>query len=517
MNAPTHYSLLVVRNGYLVYERYFHGSYAAQENNIKSMSKSVLSVLTGIAIEEGRIEGIDDRVQRFFPEYFQPSFDPRKFEITVEDLLTMRGGLEWSENTAVSWRMWSSRDWIRHMIESPLVSNPGEVFNYNTGLTHVLSGVLTRATGQSTLDYARTRLFEPLGMHCTRWSRDPMGYYFGGSEVWLTSRDLARFGLLALRRGSWEDRQIVSERWMHESTRVRVRTWGNPEPGDGYGYLWWTGLVHGYPMFYASGYGGQHIFVVPELDLVMVMTANSDSPNAPGSVYERPFNVLWSWVVPAITGPAPAFESRGVVSAADYSPVLAPGSFASLFGSGLALVSTTWDSAMPLDGRLPESVGGVRVRIGDRFAPLSYAGPGQVNFLVPADLTPGRYSLDVLTARGNAHGEIDVAAASPAWFNTGVCRAKRGQVVELYASGLGPVNPAAPVSRGLTEPLPLITRPRVSDGTREYPVEWAGLVYAGVYQVNVRIPENADPGSAKLRLTAGDRTSAGVAEVEIRE
>jgi CubicO group peptidase (beta-lactamase class C family) len=136
-NSPTRYSLLVIRNGYLVFERYYHGSHAGQANNIKSMSKSVLSVLTGIAIEDGRIGGTSRRLHEFFPEFFHAGLDARKFDITLEHMLTMTAGFEWDENTEISDRLWRSSNWMRTMIEFPMADAPGETFNYNTGLTHL--------------------------------------------------------------------------------------------------------------------------------------------------------------------------------------------------------------------------------------------------------------------------------------------------------------------------------------------------------------------------------------------
>jgi CubicO group peptidase (beta-lactamase class C family) len=131
---------------------------------------------------------------------------------------------------------------------------------------------LTRLSGTSTREYAASRIFVPLGISCHRWTQDPAGYYFGGSEVWLTARDLAKFGLLVARRGRWEDRQVAPAGWMDDSTRLRIRT--GSRLGD-YAYWWWKYTLGCYPVTLASGYGGQNIFVVPDLDLVVVTTARS--------------------------------------------------------------------------------------------------------------------------------------------------------------------------------------------------------------------------------------------------
>ncbi len=513
-NCPTRYSLLVVRNGYLVFERYYNGSYASQANNIKSMSKSVLSVLTGIAIQEGRIRGVDQKLHEFYPEYFHDGLDPRKCEITLEHLLTMTAGFEWDEFSTITDRLWGSSNWQRTMIEWPMTSDPGQVFNYNTGLTHLLSGILTKVSGTSTLAYARSRLFDPLGMTCQRWTQDPMGIYFGGSEVWLTARDLAKFGLLALRRGRWEDSEIVNPGWLRESTRIHARN-GLGWPMGDYGYLWWNKPQQGYPVILASGYGGQYLFLVPDLDLMVVTTANSRIPVENVIVYTQPFDLLSRYILPAVVGPAPSIEPGGIVQSADYTPVLAVGSFGSVFGRGLSLVENTWDADMPADGRLPTSVGGVQIRIGGRKAAVSYAGPNQVNFLIPPDLAPGRHRVELLTARGGASAEVDVADAAPAWFQMERKRVRPGDAVELYASGLGRTDPAAPVGAVIREPLALVSPPEVLVAGRAATVEWSGLVYAGVYQVNVRIPADTPPGEARVQLRVAGRTSASDALLEV--
>lgn len=513
-NYPTRYSLLIVRNGYLVFEKYYNGSYALQANNIKSMSKSVLSVLTGIAIQEGRIRSIEQKLPEYFPEYFHDGLDPRKPDITIKHLLTMTAGFEWDDFSPDCAKLWGSRDWQRTMIEWPMAEDPGARFNYNTGLTHLLSGILTRVSGTSTLSYANWRLFSPLGITCYRWTQDPMGIYFGGSEVWLTARDLAKFGLLVLRKGKWEDRAIVNREWLRESTRIHARN-GIGWPMGDYGFLWWNKPQQGYPVILASGYGGQYVFLVPDLDLVVVTTADSTIPAENKVVYTQPFDLLSRFILPAAVGPAPSIEPGGIVHSADYTPVLAAGSFGSIFGCGLSLVENTWDGDMPADGRLPASVAGVRVRIGGRTAAVSYAGPLQINFLIPPDLAAGRQRVEVLTARGNASAEVDVADTAPAWFSIGPKRVRPGEPVELYASGLGPTEPAAPPGAVVPGPLPLAAPPEVIVAGRKATVDWSGLVYAGVYQVNIRVPADTPLGEARVQLRAGGRTAASDAILEV--
>jgi uncharacterized protein (TIGR03437 family) len=337
-----------------------------------------------------------------------------------------------------------------------------------------------------------------------------MGYHFGGSEVWLTARDLARFGLLVARKGRWEDRQLAPAQWIEDSTRLRIRT--GSRHGD-YGYWWWKYTLGGYPVTLASGYGGQNIFVVPDLDLVVVTTARSDLTDQPETVYAQPYEFMAQYILPAVAGPAPAISDGGVRNAADSGRRLAPGSFASVFGTGLALIETGWDSAMSADGFLPTGVGGVRVRIGGRDAHPSWVSPRQVNFLVPSDLPAGTHRVHVITARGTASSDVEVLETAPAWFVTlrdgrplACPRPVRpGEVVELYVSGLGPTEPVAAPGTVIRSPLRLPALPEVRIGGRTADVEYGALIEAGLYQLNVRVPAALTSGDAPLSLAGAAR------------
>jgi len=521
--CPTRLSLLVVRNGRLVFERYYHGSYSSQANNIKSMSKSILSVLTGVALDEGLLTGVDQKLDEFFPEYFRPGDDPRKHDVTLEHLLTMTAGFEWVENGAIAGRCFSSPDWHRFTIESSLTSNPGEVFNYNTALTHLLSGILTKVSGTTTRDFATSRLFDLLGMTCTWWSRDPRGYYFGGSEVWLTPRDLAKFALLFLREGRWEDRRIVSDQWLHEASRLRVRTgaggWGF---GD-YGYLFWTKNLGGYPTTLCSGYGGQNIFLIPDLDLAVVTTARSDYSNVPYAYYMDPYNILTTYILPAVKLGPPEINPGGVAHLPDHGARLARGALASVSGHEFSLLETTWDDAIAVDGGLPEGIGGVRVFLNGRAAYPSLVKNDGIQFLVPPDLPAGSYTLEIRTAQGSAYKEVEVAEYAPAlytsrrggqsWANLRPVRP--GAIVDLRASGLGPSVPPAPVGSVLDQPRPLAETPEVLVGDRPAQVVSAELASTGIWRLSIRVPGEIPSGPALVRVRAGGVLSEAEALLDI--
>jgi CubicO group peptidase (beta-lactamase class C family) len=271
--------MLVSQRGQVVLERYWRGAAGDRTTNIKSASKSVLSVLVGIAIQEGHIRGVDQPISDFFPDYFaRADVDPAKRGITVGNLLSMQSGLEsTSFNEYGAWV--SSRDWVRAALDQPVVDQPGGRMLYSTGSTHLLSAILTRATGRSTWAYANEKLAEPMGFRIRPWQRDPQGIYFGGNDMYLTPRQMLRFGQMYLDGGAYGGRQIVPAAWVRESVRPRT---SSPYNGHGYGLGWWSRDSAGRRVFFAWGYGGQYIFVVPELELVAVFISESDGPRAPG-------------------------------------------------------------------------------------------------------------------------------------------------------------------------------------------------------------------------------------------
>ncbi|HEX6367724.1 MAG TPA: serine hydrolase [Longimicrobium sp.] len=271
--------ILVSQRGQMVMERYIGDAGADRAANVKSASKSVLSVLVGIAIREGHIRGLDQPISDFFPDYFaRQGGDPRKRAITVGHLLSMQSGLEsTSFNEYGAWV--SSRDWVRAALDQPVVDEPGGRMLYSTGSTHLLSAILTRATGKSTWAYANEKVAQPMGFRIRPWQRDPQGIFFGGNDMYLTPRQMLRFGQMYLDGGVYQGRQIVPRDWVRESVRPRT---SSPYNGHGYGLGWWSKESGGRRVFFAWGYGGQYVFVVPELEMVAVFISQPDGPRAPG-------------------------------------------------------------------------------------------------------------------------------------------------------------------------------------------------------------------------------------------
>jgi CubicO group peptidase (beta-lactamase class C family) len=272
------YSVLVIRNGYLVAEQYFNGQDKYDANTIASASKSYIGVLIGIALKENYLTSLDQKMMDFFPEYITPGLDPRKFDITIRHLLTMRAGYL-ADSTYDHWGQWiSSNDWMKFALDVDLVADPGQNWNYSTSSTHLLSGILTKATDMSTREFAEEYLFKPLQISCWYWHKDPHGYYCGGWEMYFSPRDMARFGLLYLNKGFVDGKQIVPAEWVEESIKTHTKL--NIKLGvskkSGYGYLWWLGSDLDYDYYFASGHAGQYILIIPNLDMVIVTTANTN-------------------------------------------------------------------------------------------------------------------------------------------------------------------------------------------------------------------------------------------------
>ena len=274
-SLPRLHSLLVSRGGKLVFEHYYNGARATRPVNIKSASKSIISALVGIAIDRGLIAGPRQPIAPFFPnlaDLLSGDGYPRRSEITIEDLLSMRSGLETTSNRNYG-RWVRSGNWVRHILSRPFVSLPGTSMEYSTGNTHLLSAILTKVTGTSTWQFAQESLARPLGFTLARWPQDPQGIYFGGNDMLMTPRQMLAFGELYLRNGRYNGRQVIPERWVADSQIPRTQS--RRESDRFYGYGWWIRELAGHPAYYAWGYGGQFVFIVPDLDLVVVTTSSS--------------------------------------------------------------------------------------------------------------------------------------------------------------------------------------------------------------------------------------------------
>ena len=275
-NYPNLYSILVQKDGAIVYEKYYQGHNADTYTHVFSVTKSVMSALVGIALDKGMIQSIDQPIADYLPEIFPDPDKYNKKEITIRHALTMTSGLSPTDQSLNRWM--ASPDWFAYTVNQPKDLPAGKKFSYNTGLTHLLSGVITRASGMSTKDFADRYLFGPLGITNYRWETDPKGYYGGGHLIYLTPRDMAKFGQLYLQHGLWNGEQVVPEIWVDESTRSQVAV----DDHTSYGYLWWIYSTYdsksntALPTYAAHGMGNQQIIVIPERDLVVTITCDPD-------------------------------------------------------------------------------------------------------------------------------------------------------------------------------------------------------------------------------------------------
>lgn len=270
---PALRSLIVMRDGEVEIEQRFNGGPSLDTPvNIKSASKSVISALVGMALERRILESVDQPVVSVLGDQMPASPDPRLGEVTVGNLLSMQAGLE--RTSGDNYGRWVSSDnWVRYALSRPFVEEPGGAMLYSTGSTHLLSAMLTRASGRSTLELARDWLGEPLDIAIPAWTRDPQGIYLGGNNMAMSPRALVRFGELYRMNGVVNGRRVLPADWIERSWTPRTTS---PWSGEEYGYGWFISEAGGYPVRYAWGYGGQMVYVVPGLNLTVVMTSATD-------------------------------------------------------------------------------------------------------------------------------------------------------------------------------------------------------------------------------------------------
>lgn len=273
-------ALMIIRHGYIVAEWYFDGFAQNQLHESASMAKSITSILVGIALDEGKIPSPNQSVAEYFPEWRAPAADSRKQKITIANLLSMTSGLSWDSED--SQRMRTSGNWLSYVLEKPVADSPGTRWVYSNGDTTLLSGIVRNATGKSLFSYGREKFFGPLNLHELKWNQDAAGTTDGGAGMEATARDFSKIGLLCLKRGRWENRQIVSEKWVVMTTQT------NPVAKD-YGYLWWR-FPDAAPRlenaFYAHGARGQYLLVIPSLDMVVTRLGRS-SPEVNKTYFPR--------------------------------------------------------------------------------------------------------------------------------------------------------------------------------------------------------------------------------------
>ena len=278
------FGLAIVKNGYLVAEGYFNGVSGSDKTHVQSVTKSFTSAAVGIALEQGCLKSIDQKLIEFFPEYAKQIKDPRKQEVTVRQLLQMRAGFPWEESDPRLWNALVHGALIKLVVDYPLVNDPGKAFAYSNLSSHWLGVIVARACDTDLRSFEEKHLLGPLSVSPGEWIRDRDGYYVGLAEMQLTARDMAKFGLLYLDEGKYRGQQIVPAAWVRESlTNYSKDAWIADPPQHhagryfrdlGYGYQWWSAKIGDRRFDYAWGHGGQLIVLLKDLDMVVV--AKSD-------------------------------------------------------------------------------------------------------------------------------------------------------------------------------------------------------------------------------------------------
>ncbi len=296
------HGLVVARNGSVVLEAsvFPFSIYPDSRHNVYSCTKSVISILIGIAIDKGYIEGVDEPILNFFPERSVANLDARKESMTLEHLLTMATGLDCRDSYLYSWeglhQMRSSSDWAQYVLDLPMVEDPGTRFEYCNGSSMLLSAILQQTTGVSAFEFAMRHLFSPLGINNVVWPSNSQAISIGYSELELRPEDMAKIGHLYLSGGVWDGERIVSMEWVQVSTRKYI----GATLQEGYGYQWW---VDDSGIFMGLGYGGQYLIVAPEEDLVVVFVSDLDEQDF--YVPEQLFN---RFILPSIKSDEPLPE-----------------------------------------------------------------------------------------------------------------------------------------------------------------------------------------------------------------
>jgi CubicO group peptidase (beta-lactamase class C family) len=268
------YSVLVVRNGYMVTEAYFQPYEHDTNVHVQSVTKSIIGMLTGIAISQGAIKSADETLDSFFPGRIPVDNNKDRESIRISHLLSMTSGLDCQEFSGTGQTMEQTSSWVQFMLNRPMASKPGKKFGYCNGNAHLLSAIIEKTTGINTRIYANQELFQPLGIvpvEKADWETDPKGYTMGGYGLHLRPVDLAKLAYLYLQNGKWEDQQIIPDSWVEESTTQKIKK----EDGSGYGYLWTVYPKQGH--YAALGLGGQQIHVYPARNLIVVVTAGVPS------------------------------------------------------------------------------------------------------------------------------------------------------------------------------------------------------------------------------------------------
>ena len=299
--TPLLSGMVIVRGGSLIYERYYESYDSAEPVHVWSVSKSITNMAVGFALQEGLLTSLDQTLGELIPGRIPPDVDPRVSDITLEQLLTMTAG--WAWDSRINFARAGETDDLQLMMRRPFQCEPGTCFEYDSGCSNLLAAIIEEVSGQRMVDYLQPRLFDPLGIDPPEWIVTVDDVNRGGGGAFLTAREMAKLGQLYLQGGQWDGERLLGLRWVTRSTSPQSS--GNSylsgaNIGTGaYGYHWWIATPGEFTSFAALGYGGQMIYVVPDLDLVIVTVFADANPERP-DLQQRVAPIIENAIVPAI-------------------------------------------------------------------------------------------------------------------------------------------------------------------------------------------------------------------------
>lgn len=266
------HSIIIYKNNKELYASYYNGFNSDSLNNLKSITKSIISLLVGIAVDKGYIKDLQQPAISYFDECkLDANTITSKKNITIENLLLMKSGIKWDNRALIKDDWWYNKSpHCFFLKEFPMEVKPGTKFSYNSAVAHLTSGIVSRATGESTLNFAKKNLFIPLGIHNVAWGQDGAGEYYGNSELSLLPKDLLTIGKMLLNNGIYKGKRILSKSWIKKMTTKAY----DATSFMNYGYMWMTSKTKDPYFFFAGGSGGQHLFIVPEKNIVAVTTGH---------------------------------------------------------------------------------------------------------------------------------------------------------------------------------------------------------------------------------------------------
>ena len=296
-SLPQLHSVIVARQGRTLVEERIRGASLDEPVNIKSASKTIIGALVGRAISEGLLQGLDQPIAPLLAADVPEDADPRLQRVTIGNLLSMQSGLE--RTSGANYGRWvGSSNWVRFILSRPFADEPGGRMLYSTGNTHLLSAILTQVSGRSTRELFTEWLAEPLGIRVGAWERDPQGVYLGGNNMALSPRALLRFGEMMRNDGMVNEKRVLPPEWIDTSWTPRTRS---DLSGALYGLGWFVTTFNGHAVVYAWGFGGQMLYIVPDLELTIVMTSDIGTPSARTGYVDELHRLVAEGIIPQRT------------------------------------------------------------------------------------------------------------------------------------------------------------------------------------------------------------------------